>query len=287
MGLCKCPKRQVTNQFCFDHRVNVCEHCMVRQHNKCIIQSYLQWLKDSDYDSSCKLCGNPLESEDNEKDCVRLICYHVFHWDCLNQFQLSLPSNTAPSGRKCPMCSDPIFPPPNLVSPVCEALRNRLSQVNWGRNELGLPLLSHEKLNTSSFTPTPKESIAQSRKSDFIVGSEAIPRPEVAHSILNIENDIRETRRPLLAREPPIGSSDRDDNKYQRRTPREIFSRWSRRFYAPASRPFYRRTWFQILAGILIFIFVIYLMASIGRRTSSSNPMLDMDMNPNLIQHED
>lgn len=110
------------------------------------------------------------------------------------------------------MCSDPIFPPPNLVSPVCEALRNRLSQVNWGRNELGLPLvsdkvsyfkrnfdfnltslqLSHEKLN-SAFTPPPKESI-QIRKSDFILGSEAIPRPEVSHSILNIENDISKIR---------------------------------------------------------------------------------------------
>lgn len=34
MGLCKCPKRRVTNQFCFEHRVNVCEHCMVTNHPK-------------------------------------------------------------------------------------------------------------------------------------------------------------------------------------------------------------------------------------------------------------
>ena len=34
MGLCKCPKRRVTNQFCFEHRVNVCEHCMVQKHPK-------------------------------------------------------------------------------------------------------------------------------------------------------------------------------------------------------------------------------------------------------------
>lgn len=37
MGLCKCPKRQVTNQFCFEHRVNVCEHCMVNSHPKVIV----------------------------------------------------------------------------------------------------------------------------------------------------------------------------------------------------------------------------------------------------------
>lgn len=34
MGLCKCPKRLVTNQFCYEHRVNVCEHCMVQSHPK-------------------------------------------------------------------------------------------------------------------------------------------------------------------------------------------------------------------------------------------------------------
>ena len=32
MGLCKCPKKKVTNQFCFEHRVNVCEHCLVSNH---------------------------------------------------------------------------------------------------------------------------------------------------------------------------------------------------------------------------------------------------------------
>lgn len=34
MGLCKCPKRDVTNQFCYEHRVNVCENCMVKSHPK-------------------------------------------------------------------------------------------------------------------------------------------------------------------------------------------------------------------------------------------------------------
>lgn len=34
MGLCKCPKKRVTNLFCFAHKVNVCEHCMVEQHQR-------------------------------------------------------------------------------------------------------------------------------------------------------------------------------------------------------------------------------------------------------------
>ncbi|GCC45424.1 hypothetical protein chiPu_0029309, partial [Chiloscyllium punctatum] len=34
MGLCKCPKRRVTNLFCYEHRVNVCEHCLISRHYK-------------------------------------------------------------------------------------------------------------------------------------------------------------------------------------------------------------------------------------------------------------
>ncbi len=43
MGLCKCPKRKVTNQFCFEHRVNVCEHCMIQKHPKVSNSSYKQY----------------------------------------------------------------------------------------------------------------------------------------------------------------------------------------------------------------------------------------------------
>nr|KAF6326062.1 zinc finger protein like 1 [Myotis myotis] len=71
MGLCKCPKRKVTNLFCFEHRVNVCEHCLVANHAKCIVQSYLQWLQDSDYSPNCRLCNTPLAS----RETTRLVCY--------------------------------------------------------------------------------------------------------------------------------------------------------------------------------------------------------------------
>ena len=100
MGLCKCPKRRVTNQFCFEHRVNVCEHCMVQKHPKvswikiskilfvfflkivlkldfffqCVVQSYLQWLQDSDYNPNCSFCDQELQDE----PCVRLVCYRKF-----------------------------------------------------------------------------------------------------------------------------------------------------------------------------------------------------------------
>ena len=62
MGLCKCPKRKVTNLFCFEHRVNVCEFCIVSTHPSCVVRSYLQWLQDSDYSPNCSFCdGETLE----------------------------------------------------------------------------------------------------------------------------------------------------------------------------------------------------------------------------------
>lgn len=102
-------------------------------------------------------------------------------------------------------------------------------------------------------------------------------RPESPHSIVNMDSytnnsaavsefQATNSRRLLLARESPIGGSDRDDNKYKRRTPQEIFSRWSRRLYAPSSKPPWRRTWFLVLSGCLGFVCIIYVLATFGRR---------------------
>jgi hypothetical protein len=137
MGLCKCPKRRVTNQFCFEHRVCVCENCMVTNHPICVVQSYLQWLQDSDYNSICELCNKDLNVEDS----IRLTCYHVFHWSCLDHFSRQLPPTTAPRGYTCPSCKSPLFPPSNLISPVADVLKEKLAGVNWARAGLGLPLV--------------------------------------------------------------------------------------------------------------------------------------------------
>ncbi|XP_017475094.1 PREDICTED: zinc finger protein-like 1 homolog [Rhagoletis zephyria] len=284
MGLCKCPKRQVTNQFCFEHRVNVCENCMVQNHPKCVVQSYLQWLRDSDYVSNCTLCSTTLE----QGECVRLICYHVFHWDCLDARQSSLPANTAPRGHQCPICETEIFPNSNLVSPVADALKAYLSQVNWGRNGLGLSLLPNDQSTTSAkvraqvvsadaqiesvMTKVHHSSSMERSKANGVFSNQTT-RHDHPHSVLLMdafsppsERDIHaNSRRPMLPRQPPIGGHDRDENKYERRTPSENFSRWSRRFYAPSSRPPWRRTWFLVLSGVLAFLVLIYLMAHFGR----------------------
>ena len=41
---------------------------------QCIVQSYLQWLQDSDYSPDCTLCSRSL-SDDGCGECVRLTCY--------------------------------------------------------------------------------------------------------------------------------------------------------------------------------------------------------------------
>ncbi|KAF5394801.1 Zinc finger protein like 1 [Paragonimus heterotremus] len=137
MGLCKCERRRVTTLFCFEHRVNVCEFCLVSSHEKCIVKSYLRWLKDSNFDPSCGICHERFDESD--KKCVRLVCLDVFHRDCLNQLVLSAPPTTAPAGYVCPSCGHPIIPCSNQGGPVAEALRNVLSDVDWAKCEFTGP----------------------------------------------------------------------------------------------------------------------------------------------------
>ncbi|OUC44000.1 hypothetical protein D917_02371 [Trichinella nativa] len=136
MGLCRCKRKKVTQMFCFEHRVNVCEFCLVEDHSKCIVQTYLSWLNDSDYNDSCYFCFKPLSSGDLET--VRLLCLHLFHWDCLDKWALSLPANTAPAGYKCPECGERILPKSNQVSPVADCLKNKLITARWAERRCNI-----------------------------------------------------------------------------------------------------------------------------------------------------
>ncbi|XP_005101889.1 zinc finger protein-like 1 homolog [Aplysia californica] len=178
MGLCKCPKRKVTNLFCFEHRVNVCEHCLVANHPQCIVKSYLQWLQDSDYSPLCTLCNRGLSDEECG-ECVRLSCYDVFHWSCLNQYAQQFPAHTAPAGYTCPLCNSCIFPQTNLASPVADALRSLLKQVNWARAGLGLPLIEESEAplppppssqSATSLTATSNGQAGSQLRSDATLG---------------------------------------------------------------------------------------------------------------------
>lgn len=107
------------------------------RHFQCIVQSYLLWLHDNDYNPVCTLCSGQL----SDGDCVRLTCYHMYHWACLDRYARNQPATTAPAGYTCPVCGVCIFPQPKLVSPVADVLREKLAAVNWARAGLGLPLV--------------------------------------------------------------------------------------------------------------------------------------------------
>jgi hypothetical protein len=155
MGLCKCPQRKVSTLFCFKHHVNVCESCLVTEHSQCIVRSYISWLQDNDYNPNCSLCQRSLT--DTGEETLRLVCYDLFHWSCLNDYFQSLPSHTAPDGYTCPTCHTCVFPPPNLVSPVADHVREKLANANWATRipiSSSNELITHQEKQQSSLTET-------------------------------------------------------------------------------------------------------------------------------------
>ena len=132
MGLCK--HKKVTNLFCFQHRKNVCPHCLTAttgEHRACRVRSYLQWLQDNDFDPNCSICHLPLLSSPattttttttttnttGSGEVVRLGCLDVFHVQCLNGVLNELAQNTALAGYTCPLCNAPILQPPSQQQP--------------------------------------------------------------------------------------------------------------------------------------------------------------------------
>lgn len=311
MGLCKCPKRRVTNQFCFEHRVNVCEHCMVTNHPKCIIQSYLQWLQDSDYNPICELCSKELVQD----DCIRLTCYHVFHWTCLDQSARQLPSTTAPAGYTCPSCRMALFPPSNLVSPVADVLRQKLAAVNWARAGLGLPLLSDDREAKSSqaqpstksrnnslqngYIPAPSQAQQEQHQTSSpysvvhvedqdINGSGGVANSQVFQAASTapaaarrVFQDVRESKQAML---------DHDDDKYKRRPVVERLGRfWRNSLLSSGNRrptSIYKKYCMLGIIAFIALIVIIMFMDRYGRLSAENDPILDLRQNDQIRVHD-
>ncbi|XP_032090089.1 zinc finger protein-like 1 [Thamnophis elegans] len=312
MGLCKCPKRKVTNLFCFEHRVNVCENCIVANHAKCIVQSYLQWLQDSDYNPNCRLCNALLSN----KETVRLVCYDLFHWSCLNEMANQLPQNTAPAGYQCPSCQGPIFPPTNLVSPVASALREKLSTVNWARAGLRLPLIdetevSHEMdahnasegSDWSSFTALNSEDAApQSTASAFAYSTgcnfESPPQQPQnlknggvsdQHTIVSMSDAASSSRKIYDTREAGVGQDsnttiDFDEDKYRRRPTLSWLAQLLKNRFGTRKQPrsLMQRFVIFLLIGGIGFLTLVIVMMKVGRASADNDPSLDPKFNPNI-----
>ncbi|XP_038620494.1 zinc finger protein-like 1 [Tachyglossus aculeatus] len=308
MGLCKCPKRKVTNLFCFEHRVNVCEHCLVANHAKCIVQSYLQWLQDSDYNPNCRLCNTLLST----RETARLVCYDLFHWACLAERAARLPLHTAPAGYQCPSCSGPIFPPGNLAGPVATALREKLATVNWARAGLGLPLIDEavpepDTLDASDFpdwsafnagaAPGPEETSAAAGTPPYYGGPPRPPpspgRPE-QHAVIHMggpdpppasaPRKVYDTREGDGDRPAAAAADDCDDDKYRRRPALGWLAQLLRSRAGPRKRPLtlVQRAGLLLLLGLLGFLALVVLMSRLGRAAADSDPNLDPLMNPHI-----
>ncbi|KHN75319.1 Zinc finger protein-like 1 -like protein [Toxocara canis] len=300
MGLCKCPKKKVTNLFCFEHRVNVCEHCLVESHPKCVVQSYLSWLTDSDYDTNCSLCSNPLA----DKETVRLQCLHLFHWECLDAWARRFPANTAPAGYRCHLCREAIFPAPNQTSPTIEILRTTLQRANWARAGLGLSLLP-EVDGESVVMRAGEQEVSRAA----ISAVEGAPRSATPATILNVDGVYAPSEQHLhFTARKPLGSSDdesnlgdarpllstrlggRDEdlpeNKYKRRSAGEWLSRWLRSRYGGGSRAdagFGRkRLCFIVLIAIVVLLTSFTLLTRILSGPSDDDPAFDPLANPNI-----
>ncbi|NXQ61455.1 ZFPL1 protein, partial [Anthoscopus minutus] len=297
MGLCKCPKRRVTTLFCFEHRVNVCESCLVSAHPKCIVRSYLQWLQDSDYSPQCPLCQAPL----GDCETVRLICYDVFHWPCLAGWARALPPRTAPAGHRCPQCGGPLFPPHNLEGPVADALRARLRTAPWARPGLGLPLIedSEEPLEPETAqepdsgwdgvpalghpNPLRQPPTTSSVPTAPVMPPEPPPRPPTPHAVVHMGGETptlhagSAPRKPLGGREswsPP----DRDEDKYRRRPLVWLPPKLRCHVRGAPRRPLL----VLCLGGAVAFALLLLLLGSLGRGGADSDPALEPLNNPHV-----
>jgi hypothetical protein len=119
----------VTNLFCFDHRKNVCEKCIITDHPQCIVNSYLQWLQDSDFKNECEICKSSLK----EGELIRLCCLDLFHLECINAKCNMLPENTPMNKYTCPTCKKAIIPSENVTSPLASIIRVKLADSKWAK----------------------------------------------------------------------------------------------------------------------------------------------------------
>ncbi len=141
------------------------------------------------------------------------------------------------------------------MSPVADSLRKILSEVNWARAGLGLPLLEEKKEKRPEFTvpagprPQPEgESVVPSHKSMTDGSLGAIPKytssPMVRSSISKdaamasssmTSPLLRDTAALDMGSPGGLGrSDDTDDNKYKRRSAVSWLVRWWKSVMGPS-----------------------------------------------------
>ncbi|CAG0883497.1 unnamed protein product [Darwinula stevensoni] len=299
MGLCKCPKRKVTNQFCFEHRVNVCEYCMVSNHQFVRIASFHSYVT-----AALSLTGSKIVISVQHVSSVKDISQHrpafaynaisifsdVFHWSCLD---LDMRSQTDENKlNRCPTCQGKIFPDPSNTSPVSDALKSKLSLVNWGRLGLGLDPLPEEE---------DRKNVHIEQRPEPVGSSSSPPQVDKWDTNKNSQNVSQgsfhtnnyaspQTSRRLVDSADSSMSmfeqSEEPASKYRRRTVRSPLQTWWRSITGPphprGNLPLLRR-YGPLLALIFFLAFIFFvLLLWLNRGDGEYDPLFDPLKNPHI-----
>ncbi|CAF2586504.1 unnamed protein product [Rotaria sp. Silwood2] len=272
--------------FCFKHHVNVCESCLVNEHAQCIVRSYVSWLQDNDYNPNCTLCQRSLTETGDET--IRLICYDLFHWSCLNEYFRSFPNHTAPDGYTCPTCHTCVFPPSNLVSPVADHVRTKLSTVNWANR---LPILS---INDSNLNQDKQPLLTETDNNGYVIVNPKISGTSGGHvggtSGLSHHphRSIEMTQGTTILTTRPSQMDSDEEDKYKRRSVFTWFARWlhsrqatNRKGASINNRTQISRTRFTCyMILIILFVFITILTVLYHLTRGDENEHLDRINDP-------
>lgn len=204
MGVCKCRKR--SDLFCFIHRKAICSTCIL-DHAKCPVGSYLNWLKDSEFEiPKCNVCSTEFT---DSAPTVRLTCLHILHPACLEHHASQFPAHTAQAGYGCPQCSKPIVPPDSDQTDLAQALRDVLAAQEWAQAFVG------DSKRNSSLSFKPQSGV----KSDDLKGHAGNP-PDASRGTTVVLNPVsRKSVADDSDDNHDYGAEDADEaeHKYRRR----------------------------------------------------------------------
>lgn len=82
---------------------------------------------------------------------VRLMCFHLLHFRCLDRLAFSIPRSTVATTLACPACQKLVMPNAEYHSPVTEALRDVLANCRWADMAIS-PVPSMRQVSNPDFT---------------------------------------------------------------------------------------------------------------------------------------
>ena len=182
-----------------------------------------------------------------------------------------------------------------MVSPVADNLKELLSNVNWARAGLGMPLLEEcvEKRPTFKAVPTGPRPNPEGDSTPTVVdgkGKDAVIQfdSSTGGGVTSPTSQHRGSSKTFPT-SPLLLGSDSDDDKYRRRTPLKYLSRWLRSNIGPAWLRTKRvgkppRVILGLIAGMVAFLTLMVILSRMagGSDDGAYDPMLDPMNNPNI-----